>query len=248
MDKGAGEREAADERQRRREELLARVERITEVPLLILAACMIPLLVGPFLWELTARQEGVFVALDIAIWAAFVGDLVLRVAIAPRRLAYLRAHWLDVAILIAPPFRPLRLVRLLVYGSRIFMGARRMVQVDYLVVYAVLLVMISSTVVTTVETGENAQINSFSDAIWWATVTVTTIGYGDIVPVTEAGRAMGYVLVLGGVGLFSALTANFAASFARGQRRSGDGTTELLAEVKALREELAARREGSTAE
>ena len=175
MDKGASEREAADERQRRREELLARVERITEVPLLILAACMIPLLVGPFLWELTARQEGVFVALDIAIWAAFVGDLVLRVAIAPRRLAYLRAHWLDVAILIAPPFRPLRLVRLLVYGSRIFMGARRMVQVDYLVVYAVLLVMISSTVVTTVETGENAQINSFSDAIWWATVTVTTL-------------------------------------------------------------------------
>ena len=117
-----------------------------------------------------------------------------------------------------------------------------MVQVDYLLVYAVLLVMVAATVVTTVETGENAQITSFSDALWWATVTVTTIGYGDIVPVTEGGRAMGYVLVLGGVLLFSALTANFAAGLVRGQRRSGGGTEELLAEVKALREELAARR------
>ena len=183
-----------------------------------------------------------FFTADIFIWAVFVADLVVKTAIAPRRIAYLKSHWLDLAILVAPPIRPLRLVRLFVYGSRLFMGVRRMVQVDYLLVYAVLLVMVSATVVTTVETGENAQISSFSDAMWWATVTITTIGYGDLVPVSEAGRAMGYVLVLGGVGLFSALTANFAAALVRGQPRGGAGSVELLSEVKALRRELAERR------
>ena len=243
MDERLGERErAAEERRSRRERLLERVERITEAPLLILAAVMIPLIVGPFVWELSERQEEVFVALDIFIWAAFVADIVVKTAIAPRKLAYLKAHWIDLAILVAPPIRPLRLVRLFIYGSRIFMGLRRMVQVDYLLVYAVLLVMVSATVVTTVETGENAQITSFSDAMWWATVTITTIGYGDLVPVSEAGRAMGYVLVLGGVGLFSALTANFAAALVRGQPRGGAGSAELLSEVKALRREMAERR------
>ena len=58
MDEQMGEREAAaDERRSRRERLLERVERSTEVPLLILAACMVPLLVGPFLWDLSTRQE-----------------------------------------------------------------------------------------------------------------------------------------------------------------------------------------------
>ena len=195
MDERVDERErAAEERRSRRERLLDRVERITEAPLLILAAVMIPLIVGPFVWDLSARQEQVFFTADIFIWAVFVADLVVKTAIAPRRIAYLKSHWLDLAILVAPPIRPLRLVRLFVYGSRLFMGVRRMVQVDYLLVYAVLLVMVSATVVTTVETGENAQISSFSDAMWWATVTITTIGYGDLVPVSEAGRAMGYVL------------------------------------------------------
>ena len=153
MDERVDERErAAEERRSRRERLLDRVERITEAPLLILAAVMIPLIVGPFVWELSERQEEVFVALDIFIWAAFVADIVVKTAIAPRKLAYLKAHWIDLAILVAPPIRPLRLVRLLVYGSRLFMGLRRMVQVDYLLVYAVLLVMVSATVVTTVET------------------------------------------------------------------------------------------------
>ena len=242
MNERTGKRGAADERLRRREELLERMERITEVPMLILAACMIPLLLGPFLWELTDHQSDVFFILNTMIWAAFGLDLVVKTAVAPRRLAYLRAHWLDVAILIAPPFRPLRLARLVLYGSRILYGLRRISQVDYLLVYAVLLVMVSATVVTSVETGENAQITSLSDALWWATVTVTTIGYGDIVPVSETGRAMGYVLVLGGVLLFSALTANFAASLVRGQRRRGDGTEELISEVRALRAELAERR------
>ena len=246
MDEPARGRERATGENERREQLLGRVERITEVPLLILAALMIPLIVGSFFWDLTERQETTFLALDIFIWAVFAADLMVKTAISPRRLAYLKAHWIDVVVVIVPFVRPLRMVRLFIYGSRAFVGVRRMLGVDYLLVYGVLLVMVSATVVTTVETGENAQIASFSDALWWTVVTVTTVGYGDLVPVSGAGRAMAYILVLGGVGLFGALTANFAALLVREQPSTDQETTELVEEIKALRRELAEQR-GETA-
>ena len=225
MEEPVHEREGATEESYRRERLLDRVERITEAPLLILAALMIPLLVGSFLWDLTERQETTFLALDIFIWSVFAADLMVKTAISPRRLSYLKAHWIDVVIVVVPFVRPLRLVRLFVYGSRAFVGVQRMMRIDYLLVYGVFLVMVSATVVTTVETGENAQITSFPDALWWTVVTVTTVGYGDIVPVSEAGRAMAYILVLGGVGLFGALTANFAALLVKEQPSTDQDTT-----------------------
>ena len=51
------------------------------------------------------------------------------------------------------------------------------------------------------------------DGIWWAWVTVTTVGYGDIVPGTTAGRLFGSLLILMGIGLFSMMTASFSAFF-----------------------------------
>ena len=242
MEEPVHEREGATEENYRRERLLDRVERITEAPLLILAALMIPLLVGSFLWDLTERQETTFLALDIFIWSVFAADLMVKTAISPRRSSYLKAHWIDVVIVVVPFVRPLRLVRLFVYGSRAFMGIQRMMRIDYLLVYGVFLVMVSATVVTTVETGENAQITSFPDALWWTVVTVTTVGYGDVVPVSEAGRAMAYILVLGGVALFGALTANFSALLIKEQPSTDQNTTQLVAEIRALRRELAEQR------
>ena len=225
-----------------RQLLLEKVESFTEFPLLILAALMIPLLAGPLFWELTAQQESLFFTLDVMIWAIFAGEFAIRLAIAPRRVAFIRANWIDLVIVALPFFRPLRIVRLLVYTTRLVTGARQLLGVRHLLVHAVLLVMVAATVVTTVETGPNAQITSFPDALWWAIVTVTTVGYGDFVPVSSAGRAMGYILVLGGVGIFGALTANFASFLVREQTATDPITSQLLREIQALREELAERR------
>ena len=90
----------------RREALLHRIERLTELPLLVLAFVMIPLLVGPFLWSLSPPEEAIFLALDTFIWAVFAVDLGVKVVVSPRRLAYLRRHWLEVLIVIIPFFRP----------------------------------------------------------------------------------------------------------------------------------------------
>ena len=60
------------------------------------------------------------------------------------------------------------------------------------------------------EAGANPRIQSFLDAIWWAFATTTTIGYGDVVPVTSLGKIIGIFLMLIGVAIFSIYTALFA--------------------------------------
>ena len=137
--------------QARREAVLDKLDRFTELPLHILAFVMIPLLVGPFLWELSPEEEATFTALDIFIWVIFATVLTLKAFRAPHSLQYLRQHWLEVLIVVVPFFRPLRILRILLSTTRTFTGFRRAVNADYLIVYAVGLVMTAATVVLTLE-------------------------------------------------------------------------------------------------
>jgi voltage-gated potassium channel len=229
----------------RREELLHRIERITEMPLLVLAFAMIPLLLGPLLWELSAQEEATFLILDYFIWALFAVDLIVKAAISPHRLAYLRRHWLEVLVVVIPFFRPLRILRIFVFGSRAWVGMRRLVNVDFLLVYGVGLVIIAATVVASVEGGEGASIHSFADALWWAVVTITTVGYGDMVPVTLVGRAVAFVLMLGGIAFFSGMTANLASFLIKSKDSQKDEMARLVKEIDGLRQDMAKLRGNS---
>ena len=100
-----------------REELLQRLERLTELPLLLLSFAMVPLLLGPILWDLSKTEGTVFLILDIFIYLIFAVDLAAKIVVAPNRLAYVRGHWLDVLIVAVPFFRPLRLVRIVAFRS-----------------------------------------------------------------------------------------------------------------------------------
>jgi voltage-gated potassium channel len=229
----------------RREELLHRIERITEMPLLVLAFAMIPLLLGPLLWELSAQEEATFLILDYFIWALFAVDLIVKTAISPHRLAYLRRHWLEVLVVVIPFFRPLRILRIFVFGSRAWVGMRRLVNVDFLLVYGVGLVIIAATVVASVEGGEGASIHSFADALWWAVVTITTVGYGDMVPITLVGRAIAFVLMLGGIAFFSGMTANLASFLIKSKDSQKDEMARLVKEIDGLRQDMAKLRGNS---
>lgn len=63
------------------------------------------------------------------------------------------------------------------------------------------------------EHGVNPTVHSYFDAVWWSIVTVTTVGYGDIAPVTVSGRIIAIILILGGMGLFSTITAYLSSRF-----------------------------------
>jgi voltage-gated potassium channel len=230
----------------RREELLHRVERITELPFLVLAFAMIPLLIGPLVWDMSPQEESTFLIIDYFIWALFAVDLGIKLFISPYRWNYLKRHWLEVLVVIVPFFRPLRILRIFIFGSRAWVGMRRLVNVDFLIVYGLGLVIIAATVVASVEGGEGASIHSFADALWWAVVTITTVGYGDMVPLTLAGRAIAFVLMIGGIAFFSGVTANLASFLIKGKDTDKKAIEQLVKEIEGLRKDMSELRAGAS--
>ena len=72
-----------------------------------------------------------------------------------------------------------------------------------------LTVVLCAYLMYSIEAGTNPQMGSFIDAMWWAFATVTTVGYGDITPVTLLGKAIGIFLMLGGTALVRDLYCSF---------------------------------------
>lgn len=79
-------------------------------------------------------------------------------------------------------------------------------------IIAVMLLIFSSIAILQVENRAESNIKTAEDAIWWAYVTITTVGYGDKFPITTEGRIIAAILMTGGVGLFGTFTA-FASSW-----------------------------------
>ena len=86
---------------------------------------------------------------------------------------------------------------------------------DFLIVVSGGLVITSATIVTSLERARNPALGSFPDALWWAVVTITTVGYGNQEPVTFFGRIVAVILMITGVGFFGAIAANLAAFFVK---------------------------------
>jgi voltage-gated potassium channel len=94
-----------------------------------------------------------------------------------------------------------------------------------LLVSAVTLILVLTVagVVLIVERGNpHATITSYPDALWWALSTVTTVGYGDIYPVTSGGRLAGLLLMLAGIALAGIITAAVAAWFVQSVVKQAD--------------------------
>lgn len=149
------------------------------------------------------------------VWAAFTFDFLVRLALATDRRSYLWRHWYDVALVLLPLLRPLRLLRLVALlrvldrsASGSFAG-RILV---YVLAAAASLVGLGALAVLDAERDSpDANIRSFGDAAWWASTTVTTVGYGDRYPVTGEGRVVAVVLMIAGIGVVGAVTAAVAS-------------------------------------
>lgn len=165
----------------------------------------------------------VFLITDIFILLFFLFDYVSRLICAENKTRFIRNNLLDLIAII--PFnlfsflrfiRIIRILRLLKF-LRIFIFLNKFTKffktngLIYLIYINLIALIIGATSIYLVEKGST--VNSFLDAIWWAFVTVTTVGYGDVSPKTTIGRLIACVLMLLGIGLISMLTGTIATYF-----------------------------------
>jgi voltage-gated potassium channel len=155
---------------------------------------------------------------DWIIWLAFLAELVVMLAVVPSRRRWLADHPVDVAIVIlTPPFvagllqsvrllRLLRLVRLLRLA-----GLARNVFSLAGVRYAALLAVL--TAVAGAQAFSTAENVPTKDALYWSLTTMTTVGYGDVTPDTDTGRAIAVAVMLVGIGFVAVLTGAIAQRF-----------------------------------
>jgi len=237
------------------EERLRRIEEATDLPLLLLAVAMIPLLLGPIFFDLSPRVETALLTCDWIIWAVFVVDFGAKLAVAPRRLHFVRTHWLEAVVVAVPflrPFRALRVLRALRLarvGVAIGLNVsllRRLGQQRGLHLTVAAVVMTATfgafVVLLAERNSTSGNIQDYGDALWWAATTMTTVGYGDRFPTTPLGRGLGVALMLVGIAALSTLTATIAALLVREREASEKVTlTDLLMEVQQLRAAIEAQ-------
>jgi voltage-gated potassium channel len=157
-----------------------------------------------------------------AVWALFGADYFIRLGLAADRRRFVRGNLVDLAVIVLPLLRPMRLVRLLPVLARMQHAglSLRGRATTYVVAGAVLLGFVASLAVLDAERGSTeANITSFGDALWWAATTVTTVGYGDHFPTTGEGRVVGAGLMLGGIALVGTVTAALASWFVEQQQK-----------------------------
>src|SRR5680860_63704 len=236
-------------RAERRRSALERFERATELPLLVLALIFIPLLVLPLAFDLPEAVDSTFVALDWFIWAVFV--------LTDAKARFVWRNVPDLIVIVVPFLRPLRIarsaraLRLLRLGRLVALlaivnrEARRLL-VRHGLHWALLtigvIVLAAAALITVVEEREpGASIRNFGDGIWWAVTTITTVGYGDTYPVSDAGRGIAAAVMLAGITLFGFLTANLATFMLERSGHAQESGASGSAAIEAKLDELLER-------
>jgi voltage-gated potassium channel len=175
---------------------------------------------------------------DLVLTAVFATEFVSRLAASYDRAKYLRGHWID-ALALIPSIRGVRVLRLLrlLRLVRAFAGVARALNtleraanhrglVWLLAAWSAVMIMCSIALYAA-ENGVNEAIASPLDAMWWGITTMTTVGYGDVVPKTPEGRVAATVLMVLGIGLFSAVTATVTSFLLEHERNPLDELAKL---------------------
>ncbi|MGC1208461.1 MAG: ion channel [Ornithinimicrobium sp.] len=216
--------------------------------LIFLFAYAIPIVAPRSPGALRAACDG----LQYVIWLLFAVDYGIRLFIAEEKWHFVRHNLIDLAAVTLPALRPLRLVAALALIQQ--QGGQRLRGhvATYVTVGIVLVVTISGLAVLDAERSvDGSNITTWQDAIWWAFVTVTTVGYGDFYPVTVEGRLFALGLMLCGIALLGIVTAGLSSWFLekvadtteKSQAATARDIASLAETIEELHREIVALRE-----
>ena len=203
-----------------RNDLVDNIERVTKYPMALLGLAWLAVAIVVLTEDRHRSASVVLVGTLFGLWAILLMEYLVRLVLAPDRRGYLRRRWVEPVTVVVPPFQGWHVVGIEKMSLLVHEGMLRVEAIlkhhslfRVLIAAAATLVLGAWLVLLFEENAKGSNIHSFPDALWWAIVTVTTVGYGDRFPVTEGGRAVAVVLMLVGIGLIGVLTATVASVF-----------------------------------
>jgi len=242
-----------------RESLVKRLEGWLETPLLVLGFVWLILLVI----ELTGNLSPALELAGTIIWIIFILDFGLKFALAPDKTGYLKTSWLTALSLLVPALRVFRIFRVFrvlraaraVRGLRLFrvltslnrgmksLGAsftRR--GFGYVVALSIIVVFAGAAGMLAFESEVEGGIKTYSDALWWTAMMLTTIG-SEYFPQTLEGRILCFILALYGFAVFGYVTATLATFFVGRDAENKESEIAGAEDITALRSEIALLRD-----
>jgi len=242
-----------------KQNLKERWEQRTEWPLAIVAIAFLAMYSVQVLRQPQGHEAYILNMASWAVWSLFVVDYLVRLSLAVDRRRWFVHHLFDLLIVALPIMRPLRLLRLVVLVGALQKAVGSAVRgriLIYTISASILLIYVASLAILAQERGQpGATITSLGKALWWAMTTVTTVGYGDLYPVTVPGRVIAALLMIGGISLIGVVTASLASWIVQrvaeadtaNQVASAVNIDELRQEIWALADELRQVRAGANA-
>lgn len=206
----------------------------TDIPLLVIAIGSLPLLLLEIIsHRLTSADKTFLLIVNLTVFLAYAVDYVVEFLVTPEKGRYVRSEWSSLLIVIAQLFavlpamsflgflrgaRALRVVSSVTRIIGISMASRsqgREILKKRATSFAFGLAgftLITSAVGFTLaeDVGKDGRVHSFFDALWWSGATITTVGYGDIYPITAAGRIIAIFTMLVGISTLAVVTARIA--------------------------------------
>lgn len=214
--------------------LLATWRRRTDIPLLLLAVGSLPLLLLEIVADrLSDGDRSFLTGVNVVVFIAFAIDYGVELTVTHKRTTYVRTQWASLLIVISQflvllpalgflgILRGARALRIVATLSRVIgigaaskeQGRKFFKEKAASVAFGLAgFTLITSAVAFTIaeDVGDGRRINSFFDALWWSAATITTVGYGDIYPITAAGRIIAVFTMVVGISTLAVVTARIA--------------------------------------
>ena len=207
-----------------------KAEKFFEVPVMVSVLMLIPVLVIEYTQQ---TLEPVALYLNWGIWTVFLVEYVVLFYFSKNKIDFIKSHKIELIIIIFSfPIVPeglessgfLRFARLprLLNGLRFFRLAALLNRFASTVksifnskglrfiVYATIGIVLFFGFLFYIS---EPAVQTYSDGLWWALVTITTVGYGDITPLTNLGRIIASALMIMGIGFIATITAAVSSYF-----------------------------------
>lgn len=197
--------------------------------LIVLVLCDIVLLTLMIFVPVSTQLRSYILIFDLIVVLILILEFIIRFRNADDKKKFLMYNGVDVLgmipeIIIGPyvsAFGYLRLIRVIKIVSLFKIQIEQILvflhksKIDY-GIFVVGIVLVAGTIIFYIfEAAANPDINSFSDSLWFLVVTITTVGYGDITPVTKFGRVVGTLIIVIGIGFVSFFTATITSRFVK---------------------------------